>query len=55
MGEILLILWVSLVLVMLAGGILGFQLGKALTIKEMEKQRMEWLIDLDEILNKEDK
>ena len=33
MAEILIILWFSLVCVLIAGFILGYQLGKAITIK----------------------
>lgn len=54
MFEILLILWFSLICCMLAGGILGYQLGMALTVRKYEQEQKVWLADLDEILNKEE-
>ena len=52
MAEILIILWFSLVCVLIAGFILGYQLGKTLTVRKYEQQENVWLADLDEILNK---
>lgn len=51
MFEILLILWFSMICVLFAGGILGYQLGKTLTVKKYESEKQVWFADLDEILN----
>ena len=48
MAEIMIILWFSLVCCLLAGFILGYQLGKALTIKHYHltlEQMVEEVID----------
>lgn len=55
MFEILLILWFSMICVLFAGGILGYQLGKTLTVKKYESEKWVWLADLDEIINGENK
>jgi len=48
MAEILIILWFSLVCVLIAGFILGYQLGKAITIKHYHISIEETVRDLRE-------
>lgn len=53
MGELLIILWVTIVLTMCSGFVLGYLLGKARTVKYYEKHALETQIMIDDIIEKE--